>query len=71
MSFYSKEFALDWNNRLHDLGYWEINTNDEIIKLQSKYKFDYLVSGTFVSNKFTRVYKNNEYKVYQITKDCN
>ena len=71
LSFYSKEFALDWNNRLHDLGYWEINTNDEIIKLQSKYKFDYLVSGTFVSNKFTRVYKNNEYKVYQITKDCN
>lgn len=73
MSFYSPVFAREWSLRLKDLANWEKTNLNNILKLQDKHHFSYLINNnkTFIPLEY--IYKNSEYTVYQMPKieeDC-
>ena len=67
LSFYSEEFANQWFTRLLDLNDIQSKTDEMISKLQKKYEFNYLVEKENPQRKFSQVYKNSEFVIYQLS----
>lgn len=67
LSFYSSEFARQWHERLKSLSNTPDLTDDEVIELQKKYGFHYVVEQRKTSRSFPRVHQNTEFNIYQLS----
>ncbi len=73
LSFYSQNFANEWKNRLKDTEYWEELDINNLIKLQNKYFFSYLVALNGKNIPLKPIYNDIVYSIYQmpvVQKEC-
>ncbi len=73
LSFYSQQFANEWNERLSDLGIWEHNDEESIKDLQRKYNFSFIVTSINTTYDLKLDFINDNYRVYEmpvLKEDC-
>ncbi len=66
LSFYSPDFSSEWEERAKDLSYWEEKTDADLLLLQQKYKFNYIVTNDKAKRTFQLVFNNNAYRIYSL-----
>ena len=63
--FYSRDFAFLWKKRLEDLGDWENFLEPELLNLQNKYGFNYVVTQKLLTD-WPLIYSSTPYMIYAI-----
>jgi hypothetical protein len=69
-SFYSYEFAKNWQQRREDLTNWELKPDSFIFQLEQKYHFTYIVDRAGAVRNFPVVYKNRSFQIFQTSNNC-
>lgn len=73
LSFYSQQFAREWDERSRNISNWETSSVDQLKNLQNKYNFSYLVTLSERIIPLESVYNDGIYVVYRmpdIKYDC-
>ena len=68
LSFYSRDFASEWEKRRIDLSSWQQNNDAYIQKLHQKYLFHYIVDKKDNLRSFPIVFESKSYRVYSLIK---
>lgn len=68
LSFYSWEFARNWNEIRNDLKNWTELSVDNLNKLQQKYHYSYLITENNISFPLEYIYKDLVYTIYKMPK---